>query len=94
MPRSSLAAEFWNEVQDELESRATTTFRFLVRELLTNGYPPGSKPVPEHQEYLRLSELKLKGDPMYHSSAAAKQRLAELEMRYGPVPEVPTMGVM
>ena len=94
MPRSSLAAEFWGDVQDELERRSVATFKFLVRELMTNGYPPGSKPVPEHQEYLRLSELKLKGDPMYHGSAAAKPRLAELEMRYGPVPEVPTMGVM
>ena len=94
MPRSSLAAEFWGDVQDELERRSVATFKFLVRELMTNGYPPGSKPVPEHQEYMRLAELKLKGDPMYHSSAAAKQRLAELEMRYGPEPEVPTMGVM
>jgi len=94
MPRSSLAAEFWGDVQDELERRSVATFKFLVRELMTNGYPPGSKPVPEHQEYMRLAELKLKGDPMFFGSPLAQQRLAELEMRYGPVPEVPIMGVM
>ena len=43
---------------------------------------------------MRLAELKLKGDPMFFGSPLAQQRLAELEMRYGPVPEVPIMGVM
>lgn len=89
MPRSSLAADFWNSVQDEVEQRTIETYKFLVRELMASGYPPGSEPVPEHQEYLRLVELKLTGNPMFTSSAAAQQRLRELELQFGPAPSLP-----
>lgn len=94
MPNTGLNGKFLNSVIDEVKELGAERFKFLVREMMASGYPPGSQPVDEHQEYLRLVELKLKGDPMYYRSAAAQQRLTELELMFGPSPAIPQMGAM
>lgn len=84
-----LGGKFWNEVHDEVVRQAADLYMRAVKELMVDGYPPGSEPVPDQQEYLRLVEMKLKADPNFAGSVQAQQRLAELEMRFGPAPMLP-----
>ena len=87
-----LSGEFWNGVHDEVVREASEMYVRLVKELMASKSPPGAAPVPEHQEYLRLVEMRLKGDPMFTSSAMAQQRLAELEQKFGPAPQIPAVS--
>lgn len=87
-----LSGEFWNGVHDQIVKQATELYVQLVKDLMQSKYPPGARPVPEHQEYLRLVEMKLKNDPLFVNTPAAQQRLAELEQRFGAAPQVPQVS--
>lgn len=92
MKGGRLSGAFWNGVHDRVVRNAVDEYVALVQQLMASKYPPGAEPVPEHQEYLRLVEMKLKGDPLFTATPSAQQRLAELEQRFGAAPEIPQVS--
>lgn len=81
------AAHRWNGLTDEMKSRAIRQKDMVKGEMLQSGFPPGARPLTEIEQYQLLAQWRLTGDPRF--TPAAAQRLAQLEMRYGPAPAPP-----
>lgn len=67
---------------------------YYVELLMEDGYPPFTAPLGPEEQYRRLVEWKLTGDPRFTRSVAAQDALAALERVLGPAPAVmPPVGM-
>lgn len=82
------AATRWNRLKATMvKDVALRIYDLQKRELLSSGYPPGSRPLSETEQYQQLAMWRMTFDPRFTPQAAA--RLSQLEQRFGPAPAPP-----
>lgn len=82
----NLGAKRLNQLEDDIVQEAARVLETLTEYLLDDGYPYGFDRATEREEYDHLVEMKLTNNPSYWEDPAAVQRLAQLEVKYGPAP--------
>jgi hypothetical protein len=79
----------WNKLRAEGVAMYNHFKELCIDELMVEGAPPLTADLSESEEYHKLATMALAGDPRYLADPAAKRRLAELSLRYGPPPDYP-----
>ena len=78
--RVEQVAAWWrervNEAVRELTSRADGS---------SGGFPVGTEPLTDVEQFEMLTEWKLTGDRRYYDDPEAQQRLTELEQEFGTI---------
>lgn len=86
---SRLSSTAWNERHTKLVAQFHTMVDHLVKELLADGAPPFSEPLPVVEQYARLVALKQAGHPSFWNDPVAQQTLAQLEPQFAPGATLP-----
>jgi RimJ/RimL family protein N-acetyltransferase len=58
----------------------------LIEAFMADGYPPGTEPLSQREQYQRLIGWQQAGDPRYWNNPAAQAALVKLATRYGRPP--------
>lgn len=82
-PRGRLSGQRWNAIVDSIVANTMRNTQNVVRELMVDGYPPGTLPLSPFEEYLKLQSMAAVGDPNYMNNPKAQARLARLSMQFG-----------
>lgn len=83
MSDGRLSAARHNRIVAQGVQRSLARQNMLFNEMMASGYPPGTIPVSDYQQYLTLQAASLAQDPRYLASTAAQERLAQLSLRFG-----------
>ena len=82
--RSSIGGKRFNALEDDIVRMVKDIEDQLVDDLMEDGYPFGTEPVPPRDEYETLSAMRSSNDPAYWNNPQAQARLQQLSLRYGP----------
>lgn len=83
------AASRWNRLREEAVKEYQHIKELCVDALMVEGHPPFTTVMTESEEYHNLVTASMTNNPNYVNDKAAKARLAELSLKYGPPPDVP-----
>lgn len=74
----------FEQLTNDMMARYYEMTEMFERELLADGFPPGSQPSTPREQYEELKARMLADDPQYWNDPEAIQALARLSTRYGP----------
>lgn len=83
-----LSGPRWNMLRDEIVAWYRQMVDYYVERLIEDGYPPFTEPRSEREQYDTLVAWYMAGDPRFWDDPQANAALSQLEMRYGPRPNL------
>ena len=88
-----LSGDRWNNMLNNVLSRAYEIMDNLRDDFLADGHPPFTYPLSDRQVYDRLVAMRQIQDPAYWNNPEAQAELQRLSQQFGPPPP-PFAGVL